>query len=46
MKKLAAIVWLLGILATGEELDAAEVLPPAPAAPPTGLVVAVAGIRG
>lgn len=46
MRKLAAIVWLLGILAAGEDPDGAEVLPPAPAAQPAGLVVAVAGIRG
>lgn len=46
MRKLAAAIWLLGILAAGEELDDSEVLPPTPAVQPAGLVVAVAGIRG
>lgn len=46
MKKLAAAIWLLGILAAGEELDGVEVIQPATAAQPSGLVVAVAGIRG
>lgn len=46
MNKLAAAIWLLGILAAGEELDGAEVLPPVATVQPAGLVVAVAGIRG
>ncbi|MCZ2172982.1 MAG: hypothetical protein LC110_00425 [Burkholderiales bacterium] len=46
MRKLAAIVWLLGILACGEEPGGVEVLPPVPAVQPAGLVVPVAGIRG
>lgn len=45
MKKLAAAIWLLGVLACGEELDDSEVIQPAPATQPAGLVV-VAGIRG
>lgn len=40
MRKLAAMAWLLGLLACGEGRDAREVTQPAPA------VVPVLGIRG
>lgn len=39
MKKLAAAIWLFGILAAGKELDGLEVIQPAPVAQPSGLVV-------
>lgn len=47
MRKLAAILWLLGILALGEELDGMEVFQPTTVTQASGkLVEPVLGIRG